>query len=83
MTEDNLNKVVGFKDWIQMAKPGEKYIYYKGYLAEDMMASYEARRASKMINSYITAKLISVNHKKLTRDYERNVYEYIATKLKG
>lgn len=81
MTPDNVNRFLAFKDWLTTSSKGEKYIYYTGFLAEDMMESYEARRASQFINDMCSAKLITVTQKKIVSGLYKSTYDYIAYKL--
>lgn len=72
-----------FESWVQYAKPGDKFVYYTGYLAKDRSNDFNLRRLTDVINQFCNNKKITVYQKRVS-DFGAycSKYDYIAYKLK-
>jgi len=75
--------IVNLSKWMTIAKPGDNYIYYTGWLVKDQQSDYELRKLADNVNKWVKHKLITVSHKKICYEIKNPVYHYIAFKLNG
>ena len=76
--ESEVDKI---RDWLTWSKVGDKFIYYRGFLAGDMKEEDPkvvrlAKRIQEVVNQLYETKVVTL----IQRKVDKESYEYIAIK---